>query len=132
MARLAAHGTDSGYQKHLRLRQRPCLRCHDAHNDANTRRAQARALADPPPAVVPTAGYWHADDPSGYLDARLGHEPAEALGRDDRWRLVAELHGLGWSDEQIAEHTRQTLYTTCRIRSRIGLSANQPAERSAA
>ena len=35
-------------------------------------------------------------------------------------------------DGLIAEHTRTTLYTACRIRERIGVPANQPAERSAA
>ena len=42
--------------------------------------------------------------------------------------LVAELVVTRkWTDVQIAAHTRQTLYTTARIRARLGLGANPTA-----
>lgn len=53
-----------------------------------------------------------------------GEFPAEALTPRDREDLVARLHELGWTDVQIAEHTRQSTYTTARIRDRIGLPPN--------
>lgn len=126
MPRLAAHGTDSGYRKHLRLGQRPCLRCYDAHRLANAQRRLA-ARTEPKP---PGAGFLNADDPMAYLAVRRGLEPAESLTTEDRERLVAELHGLGWSDVQIAELTWMSTYTTARIRARLGLTANHPTARS--
>lgn len=48
-----------------------------------------------------------------------GREPAESLPTVERARLVAELHDAGWTDQQIADHTRMTLYTTARIRRRV-------------
>ena len=36
----------------------------------------------------------------------------------ERERLVLELSGRGWSDLDIALHTRMTEYTTARIRTR--------------
>ncbi len=54
-----------------------------------------------------------------------GREPAESLTTRDREDLVCLLvHDLGWSDPEIAEHCRMTLYTVARIRGRLGLSAN--------
>lgn len=50
-----------------------------------------------------------------YERARAGDEPAEALTPRDRQRLVADLHALGWTIAEIAEHTHQTTYTTARI-----------------
>jgi len=60
-----------------------------------------------------------------YVRARAGELPAEALTQVDRWRLVAEFHRLGWSDEDIATHTQMTVYTTARIRSSMGLEPNE-------
>lgn len=128
MPRLAAHGTDSGHRKHLRLGQRPCVRCCDAHNLAN---AQRRVAARTGP-VPPGGGFLQAEDPMVYLACRRGIEPAESLTTDDRARLVAELHGLGWSDVQIADHCRMTTYTTGRIRGRLGHTANHHQRRTAA
>jgi hypothetical protein len=54
-----------------------------------------------------------------------GHEPAESLPTLERQRLLLVLHNRGWSDTEIAVHCRMTLYTTARIRSRIGLSPNE-------
>lgn len=59
-----------------------------------------------------------------YAAARGGREPAEALPQYLRWQLVAELHGLGMTDQGIAEWTRTTLYTTARIRHGLGLAPN--------
>lgn len=54
-----------------------------------------------------------------------GDAPAEVLPTQVRELLVMVLHGRGWTDREIACHTRMTLYTTARIRSRIGLVANR-------
>jgi hypothetical protein len=59
-----------------------------------------------------------------YLRAYDGQLPAEALPTRLRWRLVAELHRAGWSDQQIAELTKLTEYTTARIRAGMGLKPN--------
>jgi hypothetical protein len=48
-----------------------------------------------------------------------GDEPAESLSQEARRALVGLLAGRGWSDREIAEHTRMTLYTTARIRSAV-------------
>lgn len=53
-----------------------------------------------------------------------GDLPAEELPTQLREQLVTDLHGRGWTDLEIAVHCRMTLYTTARIRSRIGLSPN--------
>ena len=37
-----------------------------------------------------------------------GTEPAEALDARDREDLIYDLHALGWTDLQIALHTRTT------------------------
>lgn len=57
-----------------------------------------------------------------------GKLPAESLSTRDREDLVYDLHQLGWSDGQIAEHTRMTTYTTARIRDRLGMRANPERE----
>lgn len=59
-----------------------------------------------------------------WLRACHGLEPAEALDPRDREDLVAELVVRGWSDVQIAEHTRMSTYTTGRIRDRLQLAPN--------
>jgi hypothetical protein len=51
---------------------------------------------------------------------------AEELPTKARERLFAELHALGWTDLEMAEHTRTTPYTTARIRDRLGLRPNRP------
>lgn len=61
-----------------------------------------------------------------YRMALAGDLPAEALPQFLRWELVAALHADGWTDVEIAEHTRQTLYTTARIRADLCLTPNQP------
>lgn len=60
-----------------------------------------------------------------------GKEPAESLPTKDREDLVWQLHERHWSDKEIADHTRMTLYTTVRIRERLGLAAQQPAATAA-
>lgn len=60
----------------------------------------------------------------------LGEFPAEALTPRDREDLISQLHGLGWSDVDIASHTRQSTYTTARIRERLGLAPNSPEQTS--
>ena len=106
----AACGSDAGYRRHLRLRTLPCLPCRDAHTLAEVQRTGRLRL---------------------YERALAGDEPAEALDTDLRELLVTTLHARGWSDVQIAAHTRQTTYTTARIRARLDLPANpaRPATR---
>lgn len=53
-----------------------------------------------------------------------GHEPAEVLPTAQRDLLVMELHSRGWTDVEVAAHTRMTTYTAARIRRRIGLPVN--------
>jgi hypothetical protein len=61
-----------------------------------------------------------------------GREPAESLEPADREQLVYELWALGWTDVEIAAHTRMSTYTTGRIRDRLGLVANlRPSEGAA-
>jgi hypothetical protein len=60
-----------------------------------------------------------------------GRLPAEMLHSRDREDLVWHLVAAGWSDRQIAEHTRMTDYTTARIRSRLELPANDYYEEAA-
>ncbi len=64
-------------------------------------------------------------NPTLYRRCLDGHEPAESLSSYDRQRLLLTLHNRGWTDVQIAEHTRMTTYTTGRIRSLIGLRPNR-------
>lgn len=99
-------GTEPGYRRHARDREVPCLACVTAHSDA----ARARDL---------------------YRKALHGLEPAEALPTAYRHRLVAELHRRGWTDTEIAAHTRMTTYTTTRIRAQLGLHPNTTTERAA-
>jgi hypothetical protein len=62
-----------------------------------------------------------------------GLEPAESLPALDRADLVWHLvHDLGWTDREIADHTRMTDYTTARIREHLGLKQNQPNDDTAA
>jgi len=77
--------------------------------------------SEPPPPKVTRAQPRRAD----YIAARAGSLPAEALRQVDRWRLVAEFHRLGWTDADIAGHTRQTVYTVSRIRAGMGLKPNR-------
>lgn len=58
---------------------------------------------------------------------RAGELPAEVLPPDARAQLVAELHRRGWTDTEIATHTRMTTYTTARIRDALLLPSNRPA-----
>jgi hypothetical protein len=50
--------------------------------------------------------------------------PAECLDTHDREQLVYDLWAVGWTDVEIATHTRLTTYTTGRIRARLGLAAH--------
>jgi hypothetical protein len=61
-----------------------------------------------------------------YREALTGRLPAEALPTHARHRLVAHLHAAGYSDVEIAAHTRMTTYTTARIRAGLGLAPNRP------
>jgi hypothetical protein len=118
MRRPADCGTECGYRRHLAAHEFACQACCDAHAVAVANwRARARVVA---PSNEPL-----------YRACRLGRDPAEALSTEDRERLVDELHRLGWSDTQIAEHTRMSTYTTVRIRERLMLPANAGVVRRA-
>lgn len=54
-----------------------------------------------------------------------GTYPAEVLSTRDREDLITELHALGWTDVEIAEHCMLSTYTTARIRDRLGITPNQ-------
>lgn len=61
----------------------------------------------------------------------LGKEPAELLEPRERELLLFELWEQRWTDLQIATHMKQSLYTTCRIRERLGLPARRPRREAA-
>jgi hypothetical protein len=61
-----------------------------------------------------------------------GREPAESLEPADREQLVYELWALGWTDAEIAAHTRMSTYTAGRIRERLGLAPNTTTGREGA
>jgi hypothetical protein len=54
-----------------------------------------------------------------------GDLPADALSTVDRRALVLVLHNCGWTDVEIASHTRMSTYTTARIREGLGLAGNK-------
>lgn len=58
--------------------------------------------------------------------AKAGLLVAEELPTTAREQLFTDLWALGWSDLEMAEHTRTSLYTTARIRDRLGLRPNRP------
>lgn len=59
------------------------------------------------------------------LAALAGELVAEELNPKDRDTLLRTLHARGWSDRQISEHTRWTPHTVARLRTRLGLTANE-------
>lgn len=78
-----------------------------------------RRLSTLPPAPEQRAQY------RTWRQCCAGELPAEQLSTRDREDLIAGLHALGWTDVDIASHTKQTTYTTARIRARLGLTANE-------
>lgn len=61
-----------------------------------------------------------------YRRCRDGLEPAELLTTGARAELVAELWELGWTDVEVATHTRMSTYTAAVIRTRLGLPCLPP------
>lgn len=113
-------GTELGHVRHVDYGEAPCMRCYDALTVAEAnRRERSRPSSRPV-------------NPLQYRQALTGSEPAEALAQADRHRLVAHLHGWGWTDARIAEHTRMTAYTTARIRDHLALPPHCLPARSAA
>lgn len=114
MARRAACGSESGYRRHLAERTVPCVLCCDGHA-LHVALWRARLVTR---RTLP-------DNPLQYRAALDGGEPADALTEADRHRLVTQLHAGGWTDVEIARHTRMTTYTTVRIRDDLlGLPVN--------
>lgn len=107
MSAAAVCGTDPGYRRHRARGEHACRDCCRAHHNT-------------------VAGSRRPDHPLQYSAARDGHEPAEALTPNDRDRLFLRLHALGWSDTDIAQHTKTTSYTTARLRAGLGLLPNRP------
>jgi hypothetical protein len=60
-----------------------------------------------------------------------GKLPAEILTRGERDLLLFELWRAGRTDLEISQHMKETLYTTCRIRTRLGLEARQASKEAA-
>lgn len=60
-----------------------------------------------------------------------GTLPAEILTRGERDLLLLDLWRKGMTDVEIGVHMKQTLYTTCRIRSRLGLTARCSTQEAA-
>lgn len=107
-------GTDAGYQRHQAAGEDACRACCDAHAlDVANRRIAAHL---PRPVVASLL----------YAACRAGRDVAEALSTVDRARLVTELHSAGWTDVEVAAHTRMTTFTAGEIRQRLGLAPNQP------
>lgn len=79
-------------------------------------RVHGRAVPGQPPPTQPilyrrlTAACWN------------GGLPAELLQRGDRDQLIYDLWEAGWTDAEVAVHTRLTTYTAARIRARLGLA----------
>lgn len=78
-----------------------------------------RRLTAPPPQPGNRADY------RTWRQCCAGELPAEKLSTRDREDLIAELSELGWSDIDIAEHTKLSTYTVGRIRDRLGLAPNE-------
>lgn len=98
-------GTVAAYRRHLAHGEVPCQHCCDAQARQRAReRSRHRAV-----------------QPRLYAAALAGDEPAEVLTMADRHRLVGLLHRWGWSDVDIAIHTRMTTFTTAEIRAGLGL-----------
>lgn len=74
-----------------------------------------------------TLNVFRVRDRALYRACVAGTVPAEALPTRLRERLVDELVRHGWTDIEIAAHTRMTTYTTARIRDALGLEPNQKA-----
>jgi transcriptional regulator with GAF, ATPase, and Fis domain len=53
-----------------------------------------------------------------------GKEPAEALPTHQRQVIVRVLHRRGWTDADVADRLRMTLYTAARIRQDLRLPPN--------
>lgn len=67
-----------------------------------------------------------------YAACWRGDQPAEVLDTADREHLLYDLWRQGWTDAEIATHTRMTTYTAERIRTRLGLRANRARKGAAA
>jgi hypothetical protein len=75
-------------------------------------------------ATNPVARLRGLDRPHQYrraLQRGVVSEPGEALTPNDRRRLIHTLWTFGWTDQQIADWTGWTLYTTARLRDSLEL-----------
>lgn len=59
-----------------------------------------------------------------YNACMAGRLPAESLPLRDADLLIKALHGMGWTTEEIADHTRWSTYTVARKIARLGLQLN--------
>ena len=76
---------------------------------------------EPPPTRLPSSRrFWGM--------CWRGELPAEALAVVDPKladQLIFDLWRLGWTDTELADHTKHTTYTIARIRTRLGLAPNR-------
>lgn len=70
------------------------------------------------PSVRDLLGPW-------YALCLAGKEPAELLGGEARKLLVQSLWRLGWTDLEIAVHTKWTEHVVARIRGYLELGPNR-------
>lgn len=62
-----------------------------------------------------------------YNACMRGTVPAESLALRDADLLIKALHGMGWTLDEIAGHTRWSTYTVGRKLDRLGLQLNTEA-----
>lgn len=77
---------------------------------------------------IPPETYARQLARANYRLALAGRLPAEALVWPYRRRIVGVLAREGWTDAQMAAHTKWTTYTVARIRTAMGLPANHEQE----
>jgi len=61
-------------------------------------------------------------DRAAYRACLAGDQPAETLQQRQREQLIVQLHARGWTDIEIAAHTRMSTYTVGRICDRLHLT----------
>jgi hypothetical protein len=104
-------GTEPAWNLHLAWAEPPCRACTAAY------------VAGFPSPIR----HLRRSNSLLYRLALAGREPAEALTTEDREHLIRTLVEDGWTDLEIADHTRTRQFVVARIRDRIGLRPNPAA-----
>lgn len=76
-------------------------------------------MTDSHPADERGSDRWTA-----YVAALTGRSSGGNLPVSDRYHLIRDLHGIGWTDAQIATHTHGALSSITAARVRLGLAEN--------